>query len=243
MIADAISLHNRLPDWGPRYVETPPEYPPGQLIAEPWNAASALLFIGIVIFWLIRLRGRYAQFPFLCTCLPILLVGGIGGTLFHALRTQPAFFLMDVIPIYLLGLSASIYLWFRLRPRLLYLVGLIALLFFLQALGQSALPTQWAINVSYATLAALVITPLALVLIRTRFRHGGWVTTAFVLFGMAWVCRIAETWQPTLPMGTHWLWHTFGALSTLALSEYFYRIEGEARGSRAQTDSTQRSRA
>jgi hypothetical protein len=243
MIADAISLHDRLPDWGPRYVETPPEYPPSQLIAEPWNAASALLFIGIVIFWLIRLRGRYTQFPFLCICLPLLLVGGIGGTLFHALRTQPAFFLMDVIPIYLLGLSASIYLWFRLRPRLLYLVGLIALLCFLQALGLSALPTQWAINVSYATLAALVITPLALVLIRTRFRHGGWVTTAFVLFGMAWVCRIAETWRPTLPMGTHWLWHAFGALSTLALSEYFFRIEGEGHESRAPTDSSQRSRA
>ena len=32
-----------------------------------------------------------------------------------------------------------------------------------------------------------------------------------------------------LPMGTHWRWHVFGAVTTQALYEYFYRLEGDAR--------------
>ena len=35
---------------------------------------------------------------------------------------------------------------------------------------------------------------------------------------------------PLLPMGTHWLWHTFGAISTALVVEYFYLVEGERAG-------------
>ena len=72
----------------------------------------------------------------------------------------------------------------------------------------------------------LLVGTLALVLIRTRARHAGWVAAAFVSFGIAWFCRIADTWRPPLlPMGTHWLWHTFGALTTFTLAEYVFLIE------------------
>jgi len=27
-------------------------------------------------------------------------------------------------------------------------------------------------------------------------------------------------------MGSHWLWHTFGAVTTALLVEFFYRVEG-----------------
>jgi hypothetical protein len=204
MANELTTLNDRLPDLGPRYVETPlPDAPP-QPIAEPWNAASALLFVIIAVYWLIRLRGRYRQFPFLSMCLPLLLVGGVGGTLFHALRTSPTFFLMDVIPIYLLGLVITIYLWLSLRPNILYLLAMIVFLGFLQLVGNWNLPSHWAINLSYAELALLVILPLAIVLVRTSFRSMGWVTSALVCFGIAWFCRISDTWYPPLlPMGTH----------------------------------------
>ena len=99
-----------------------------------------------------------------------------------------------------------------------YLFGMIALLVFLQLMGQLGLPTQWAINLSYASLALIIILPLSIVLVRTRFRHVGWVATAFALLVIAWFCRIAETQRPpVLPMGTHWLWHVFGASCTMAM--------------------------
>jgi hypothetical protein len=221
----------RGPDGGPLYTETPQEIREGKLypgtIAEPWNAATAFLFVVIVVTWLIRLRGRLKDHPFLAVALPILLVGGIGGTLYHGLRNWRGFFLMDVIPISLLALMVSIYYWIRLGPKLHHLLSMLAALALIQAFGFWQLPRDWAINVSYALLGLVVLIPLAVVLIRTRFREVGWIATALVSFGIALFCRLADAWQPPLlPMGTHWLWHTFGAITTAALSEYVYRLEG-----------------
>jgi hypothetical protein len=221
-------IHQRMGDGGPRYVETPPDLDDyNGLIAEPWNAGSALLFVIVAAAWACALRGRYRDHPFLTLCLPILATGGIGGVLFHGLRLYRAFFLLDVIPIYLLGLAVTLWLWVRLGPRLWHLLGVVALLALLQMLAFLQLRTQWAINVSYAGLAALVVLPVAVTLVRTRFQHGGWVYTALACFAIAWICRIADTERPPLlPMGTHWLWHTFGALTTAALSMYVCWIEG-----------------
>lgn len=221
----------RGPDHGPLYTETPAEVKAGQpftgTVAEPWNTATAFLFVLIVVYWVIRLRGRLKHHPFLAVTLPLLLVGGIGGTLYHGQRNWVGFFLMDLLPIYLLGLIVSVYWWIRLGPRVHHLLAMIVVLGLLQLLGMWQLPAPWAIQLSYASLAMLMLIPLALVMIRTRARHWQWVATSLVSFGIAWFFRIADTWQPPLlPMGTHWLWHTFGALTTFALAEYVYLIEG-----------------
>ena len=85
-----------MPDGGPRYKETPKD-PWSVPVAEPLNAVTASLFVFIVLAWAVRLRGRYRQFTFITACMPILLAGGIGGTLYHAFRTQRSYFLLDVI--------------------------------------------------------------------------------------------------------------------------------------------------
>ena len=221
----------RAPDGGPVYSETPAQVAAGQpyagTIAEPWNASTALLFVLIVVYWVGRLRGRLARYPFLALSLPLLFVGGVGGTLYHGLRNWKGYFLMDVIPIYLLGLIVTVYWWIRLGPRVRHLLSMLVVLGVLQLLGMWQLPQAWAINLSYAMLAMLILAPLSLVMIRTRFRNAGWVVTALVAFAIAWFCRIADYWDPPLlPMGTHWLWHTFGALTTAALTEYVFLIEG-----------------
>jgi hypothetical protein len=218
-------------DLGPFYTETPPEVRfhepyPGP-VAEPWNAVTAFFFVVIVLYWAWRIQGRWRQYAFITICLPVLFVGGLGGTLYHGLRNWSGYFLMDVIPIYFLGLGFSIYLWVRLGPKIQYLFGLLGFLALMQTLGHWKLPTHWAINLSYAALALLILAPLTIVLIRTKFRHGGWIATGLVSFGLAWFCRIADTWQPPLlPMGTHWLWHTFGAATTAALCQYAFLIHG-----------------
>ena len=221
----------RLPDKGPVYTETPPELVLGQdypgWIAEPWNAATASLFVVIVLVWLVRLRGRLIRYPFLLIALPTLFVGGVGGTLYHGLRNRPLWFFMDVIPIYCLGAAVSIYFWIRLGPKIRYLIGMIAVLGLIQVLGMLQLPRHWAINLSYAALALLILAPLAIVVVRTRARQAGWVATALACFGVAWLFRLADTIQPPLlPMGCHWLWHLFGAFTTAALSEYVFRLYG-----------------
>lgn len=90
---------------------------------------------------------------------------------------------------------------------------------------------QLSINLSYGSLAVIVLTPIALVLWRSRFRHGGWVVVGVISFAMAWVFRLVDQYSGAyLPMGSHWLWHTFGAVSTAAVVQYFYKIEGEKAG-------------
>lgn len=214
-------------DGGPYYTET---VDLSASIVEPYNTVTAGLFIVIVIVWIVRLWGRFGRYPFLTCCLPILLAGGVGGTLYHATRSSRFYFLMDVIPITLLAVAATVYLWIRLKPKLWQVILLIVGFTAIRGAGFFVgIPRAWAINISYGLLALLVLIPIVLVLIRTRFRDVGWVGTALGCFAIAWVCRILDPVRPpVLPMGTHWLWHTFGAAATAALSEYIYRIEGRA---------------
>lgn len=225
----------RMPDGGPRYTETPrdPTDPDSPFIAEPWNAVTASFFIFIVLVWVWRLRGRYRDYPFVMCCMPILLAGGVGGTLYHAFRTSRAYFLLDVIPISVLGLAGAVYLAVKLSRRWAwaYTLGGLVMYVVLNRLLFTVLPVpniQWAVNISYASLAALIVTPMAVVLVRTKFRHAGWVVAGLVSFGIAWFCRLLD-WQlgAYLPMGSHWLWHTFGAVCTAMVIEFFYRVEGE----------------
>lgn len=228
-----------LRDRGPRYTETPadPYAPDAPLIAEPWNAVTASFFIVIAVVWLVRLRGRYREFPFLLSCLPILLAGGIGGTLYHGLRTESAYFFLDVIPIQLLALAGSVYIAIKQWKRRgwLYLIGAIIVYLGVSfALFKLLLPTsrQLTVNLNYAALATMVILPIAIRLIATKFRHGSWFAAGAVAFALAWFFRLVDhdpLVKAQLEMGTHWLWHTFGAISTALVIEYFHRVEGEAR--------------
>lgn len=227
----------RLPDGGPRYTETPPDPygPNAPPVAEPWNAVTASFFILIVAGWVWRLRGRYKDYPFLMSCLPILLVGGVGGTLYHALRTSRVYFLLDVIPISVLGLAGAVFLAIRLSKRWAwaYVAGAVVVYLGFNGIMFRVMPQrniQWAVNLSYASLALLILTPMAVVLVRTRFRHGKWVIVALLSFVIAWFFRLVD-WEmgAYLPMGSHWLWHAFGALTTAFVIEFFYRVEGDPR--------------
>jgi len=231
-----VTVDGRLADGGPRYTETPPDplAPGAPFIAEPFNTVTASFFIVIVVVWAWRLRGRSRHFPFLCCCLPILLAGGIGGTLYHGLRNSMLYFLLDVIPIYCLGIAGAVYMairywggrwWLFIPGAVAFYIGVNGLFFV--ALGTAN--KQLNINLSYASLAIVIITPIALTLLRTRFRHGAWIAAGLVAFAIAWFFRLWDQHAGAdLPMGSHWLWHSFGAASTALVIEYFYNIEREA---------------
>jgi hypothetical protein len=215
----------RIADHGPLYVET--DFT--RLIREPCNAITAFLFVILALVWLYRLRGQYRLHPFTTVCLPILLIGGIGGTLFHAFRRHPIFFYMDVIPILVLVLLGAGYLWVRLRPRFWHLLGVLFLLVLLQLPFALLRETHYAIVAHYVTLATLILIPVAVTLVKTRFRHAQLIKLTIVCFGWAILFRFLDPLTaPILPgLGTHWLWHTLGAVTTALLAEYFFRLETE----------------
>jgi len=225
-------------DSGPRYTETPldPLSPNAPVPAEPWNTVTASFFIVLVLVWLARLRGRFRLFPFMTACLPILAVGAIAGTLYHATRTRNIYLVLDWLPISLIGLAAAIYLGVRLGrasgmsnvKAMLLAIGVIV---FYGALNRTVFafvplePPTLKISISYTSMALLILAPLVTTLIRTRFRNAWLVWAGLAGFGIAIVCRLVDYISP-LPMGTHWLWHTFGCAATAFLFEYFYRLEG-----------------
>ena len=166
-------------------------------------------------------------------CLPILLAGGIGGTLYHGLRTHSFYFYLDVIPIQLLALAGAVFIAIRLwhRRGWLYLGGAIAVYLGISSLlFSSVMPKsrQLAVNLNYAALASMIVLPIAILQIRTRFRHAPWFVSGVLAFVIAWFFRLwDERAGPYLPQGSHWLWHTFGAISTALVIEFFSKVEGE----------------
>ena len=96
-------------DGGPIYAETNLSH----LIVEPYNAISAILFLVVVVYWWSKLRGKYEQHTFLSYVIPILGIGGVGGTLYHAFRYTSIFHYMDWLPILFLCMAGSFYFCYK----------------------------------------------------------------------------------------------------------------------------------
>ncbi len=90
-------------DGGPIYAETDLSV----LFTEPWNALSSLAILLPAVYWAVRLRGDYRTYSFIFYCIPLLFLGGLGSTLFHAFRVSKWLLLMDVLPTATLTLSVS----------------------------------------------------------------------------------------------------------------------------------------
>jgi hypothetical protein len=70
-----------------------------------------------------------------------------------------------------------------------------------------------------------------LILRKTGYQHGGLVALGLALFCVALFFRWADQNLELMPMGTHWLWHIFGAAAVAAVMIYAYQLEGMDRTS------------
>ena len=80
---------------------------------------------------------------------------------------------------------------------------------------------QLFININYAMMAALVLLPVLAFLISTKWKNGKWVGIALIAFIVALTFRIADKWG-WMSTGTHFLWHTFGAIASFCMFNYIY---------------------
>ncbi|MHC4983948.1 MAG: hypothetical protein ACYTF6_12385 [Planctomycetota bacterium] len=216
----------RGPGGGPWYLETGRHV--GSVIREPWNAASCLLFLILAAFWFIRLRGQYKRHAFLTACLGLVAVGGVGGTVYHAFRAHPVWLYMDFMPIFALCFAVAIYLWSRLLRRWWWVLLTVPAVFVFLILNfRVFFPhlIRWAIVITYSLMVVLIALPAVGVLYRTRFRFGVFLLLAAVFFVLAITARTTDKyWPGVFAMGTHWLWHVFGAAAGHMVGEYLYRL-------------------
>jgi len=195
-----------LRDGGQPYAETNLD----RLIVEPWNFITAALFIVVALYWLFKVRKKIRKHGFLFSMIILLLIGSIGGTVYHGFRLHRVFLMMDWMPIMLITFAASVYFfirsWGKWWPPVLFILGY----FLLQGiLFNSGIAIQTAINISYASMSVMILLPVLWYLSKTNWSHYRLVLFALIFFSLALFFRWADPFV-LLPVGTHFLWHLWG---------------------------------
>ena len=218
-------------DFGPIYTETDLSRFP----VEPWNTYSNIGFLIILIYWSWKTRLNFKISPIIVGSLPLLLIGFIGGTIFHATRSHRVWLIMDFTPIFLIAIAISLHLWRRITGKLLYASLLVAISVtgipaFLRFL---ALDKPLRIAMGYLGLALTVIIPAGWLAHRSKF-------LAIPLLSSFLFLMIALTFRQLdklalLPMGTHFLWHIFGSLGVHLIFLFLLREEIAFKNQRGNT--------
>lgn len=206
-----IAVH----DSGPIYYETALR----NGMIEPWNALSSLVYLIPVLFFLFRLYPNYSSHKFLIYfAVPLLLLGGIGSTLYHAFRSSNLLMWLDVAPIFVLTLSIGAFFYWMASKKTLIAILLLLSFIFLRYIGFYFFKLQTAINISYFLTGLYMFIPAWFLLRKTKFR-GIWllIASAF-LFALSLFMR----WYDDFPVqlfkaGTHWLWHILSAAGAMML--------------------------
>lgn len=212
-----------VPDGGPVYRETTDL---SLFVVEPWNAYSSLTFLIPAFIFLWQLRGQYNRYAFLVYfCSPMLIIGGLGSTFFHAFRSSGWLLAMDVLPIVLLTVGISIWMWMKVLPRKSLVIPIVIAFVGLTALSGAFLQGQDRISAGYFVRGVMLFLPCFLFLRQTSFRYSLSFFLAVAFFILALVFRFADekTAIAFMPWGTHWLWHVSTAVGGYFLGEYLIR--------------------
>jgi hemolysin III len=157
--------------------------------------------------------------------MPLLTLGGIGSTIYHAFRDSEFFLLMDVMPIALLTFSVILYFWWKVLGQWIYVV-LVAIAYITLRIFiyQIAHGQQTAINLSYFVTGVMMFVPAFLLLLKTNYKGVLTIITATAFFIFSLIFRQIDTPFIYLPMGTHWLWHLSCAIGAFFLGRYLYMV-------------------
>ncbi len=216
----SIPLDALGPDGGPIYAETNFS----NFIVEPLNAASALIFIAISSYWLWKIRYEKLQFGFIFSAMSLMLIGGIGGTIYHAFRVSKYYLLMDWLPITIITILCSIYFLNKIFHKLflsiiVVLVSLLIQYFIWDYAGKH--DHHLSITLNYLLLGFSILLPLGIYLYLQNWRNYKIVLYSLISFGLALTFRLIDAFE-IFPFGTHFLWHTGGAIATWLMVDYMY---------------------
>ena len=215
-----ISLDALGPDGGPIYAETNFS----NFIVEPFNASSALIFIAISIYWLWKIRNEKMQFGFIFFSMSLMLIGGIGGTIYHAFRISKYYLLMDWLPITIITIFCSIYFLNKIFHKLFLSIIVVLFSLFIQYLiwdyaGKH--DHHHSITLNYLLLGISILLPLVIYAYLQNWRNFKLVVYSLICFGLALFFRLVDAYE-IFPFGTHFLWHTGGAAATWFMVDFMY---------------------
>ena len=219
-----IDYHITLPDGGSRYAETNLQ----EFIVEPWNAFSSLFLVLPALFWAIKIRKKISENYFIFFCIPLLFLGGIGSTLFHAFRASPILLFMDIFPMMVLTLSVGAYLWNKLLKKWPYTFIVILFSFLVRffIMSSNYFDKHTSSNLSYILSGLTIFIPATIIIFKTNFRKLNYFLLSVVFFIISLIFRRLDLLPfDILPMGTHFLWHLFSAVGSFFLAEYLFGMD------------------
>lgn len=207
-------------DSGPIYQETIA----GRLPVEPFNTFSNLIFIFIIIYFARKIYKEPKQHLFLVFCLPIVFISWIGGTMFHGTRSHEFWLALDWMPIMFLCLAVILYFIWKIYDGLWKRIAMFLGLIFLSFLPRLIpLENTYRISFGYFITAITVIIPFVTYAYKTQWKNARYIVLGFSIFALAVLFRTLDSIVELLPMGTHWLWHTFGGVAVFFLLLYIYK--------------------
>ncbi|TQD40540.1 ceramidase [Haloflavibacter putidus] len=212
-------LQNFPHDSGPIYQETLA----GRFPVEPFNTFSNLLFLVVILYFGRKIYPNYRQHLFLAFCLPILTLGFVGGTIYHATRSAEIWLLLDWVPIVLLCFATAVYFCFSLPIKILFKwIFIVGLLLFQIIVRLIELPKSLSISLGYIASAIAILLPLTLHIWYFKANYAYNILWAVLSFSAAIGFRILDKNLHIFSMGTHWLWHLFGATAVFFLMNYIF---------------------
>ncbi|OGV37034.1 MAG: hypothetical protein A2X48_04265 [Lentisphaerae bacterium GWF2_49_21] len=217
-VANAIS---EITDGGPIYTETVA----GRFPVEPINTISNFIFLFIIIYWAYKTRMNIIRYPMVVIGIGILVIGFIGGTLYHATRGSEVWLVSDYMAIYLSIITACIYLWFRITGNwfLVLLFSVLPALALRIIAGVMIVHDKHFIAASYAVQALLILVPIFIHCYLNKLRYLGILCMALGSFALALAFRELDGHLGQyISCGSHFLWHIFGGISAFLLFHYIY---------------------
>ncbi|MHB9138731.1 MAG: hypothetical protein ACYC4Q_04930 [Victivallaceae bacterium] len=220
-----VYIQHKPGDGGPAYKETDLSRFP----VEPFNTFSSLLFFILAVYWTWKTKLNVYKHPLTTVCMPILLIGCIGGILYHATRGSSIWLQLDCVPVLVLALSSGIYLWRRLTGNyfLTFILTICPLLISFFMLKYIHIADKFTVSAVYSALALNILIPAVLHCVMKN--RDAWLTLllAFSAFAIALAFRQADRLNTFSCMthGTHFLWHIFGCISSFFIIKYIYFTE------------------
>lgn len=208
-------------DGGPVYAETNLT----AYIAEPWNAFSSLAIILPAIFWAIKLKGKTKTYTFLYSCIPLLLLGGIGSTLYHASRSSNWLLIMDVLPAVALTIAIGTYFWLKVVPGWWQAFSIVIPFNVVRFSLFEFMSPEMAVNIGYFISGAMFFLPVLMYLNRNKYRHRKDILLSILFLGLSLLFRnLDHTLIYLFPMGSHFLWHLLSGIGAYFMANYLYKL-------------------
>jgi hypothetical protein len=209
-------------DSGPIYKETVM----GRWPVEPWNTGSTLFFLILVLYWFFKIRKDWREHKLIAITIFFIGVGFVGGFVYHSTRTSLLWLLLDWVPIIINSNIASLYFWKILLKKWKYAIiaAYIPLIASVPLYTSNRFNSIIPMSLGYAAIFFSVALPIILYARKKHYQHAWMLVASATSIVIAVLLRTFDSYpiMDIFPMGTHFLWHSLGALTCHFLILFVY---------------------